>query len=316
MKEIGGYIELDDYHLPMMYDNGIRLNCGRNALAYLIDIYDIKNIALPYFLCSSVKDICLKLEINIDYYHIDEQFMPLDLKLKANQWLYLVNFYGQLDNNQIIGLKKIFKNIIVDNAQAYFNEPIENIDTIYTCRKFFGVPDGAFLFTGNKKRLSILQDESYQRMTFLLGRYERNANEFYNDYLMNNKLFKNQPIKQMSKLTFNLLHGIDYEYIKNKRTNNYRYLYNCFKSLNMLCLKEIEGAYAYPLLIKDGYRIRKELQKFKIYIPTLWPNVLEDTSKDSLEYQYALNILPLPVDQRYDIEDMKYIEEMIKGCID
>lgn len=58
--------------------------------------------------------------------------------------------------------------------------------------------------------------------------------------------------------------------------------------------------------------VRKRLQKEKIYIPTLWPNVLEDCTEDSLEYRYAADILPIPVDQRYDEADMKYLAEIIK----
>lgn len=36
MKEIGGYIELDTYMNPMLHDDGIKLNCGRNAFAYIL----------------------------------------------------------------------------------------------------------------------------------------------------------------------------------------------------------------------------------------------------------------------------------------
>ena len=60
----------------------------------------------------------------------------------------------------------------------------------------------------------------------------------------------------------------------------------------------------------------KKLQKEKIYIPTLWPNVLEECPEDSLEYHYAADILPIPVDQRYGIEDMKYLVEVIRNEID
>ena len=52
-----------------------------------------------------------------------------------------------------------------------------------------------------------------------------------------------------------------------------------------------------------------------IYIPTLWPNVLESCPLDSLEYHYATNILPIPVDQWYCIDDMKYLVEMINSAI-
>ena len=47
MKEIGGYIELDTFRGKMLYDNGIKLNCGRNALAYVIKAKKIRNILMP-----------------------------------------------------------------------------------------------------------------------------------------------------------------------------------------------------------------------------------------------------------------------------
>ena len=82
-----------------------------------------------------------------------------------------------------------------------------------------------------------------------------------------------------------------------------------FRDINELNLKSVYGAFMYPLLIQNGSEIRKTLQKEKIYIPTLWPNVLEECESDSLEYRYAADILPIPVDQRYGIEDMKYLVE-------
>ena len=50
----------------------------------------------------------------------------------------------------------------------------------------------------------------------------------------------------------------------------------------------------------------------KIYIPTLWPNVLDECEPDTLEYKFAADILPIPVDQRYGVEDMEYLAEVIK----
>ena len=44
MKEIGGYIELDTYMNPMLHDDGIKLNCGRNAYAYILKAKNIKNL--------------------------------------------------------------------------------------------------------------------------------------------------------------------------------------------------------------------------------------------------------------------------------
>jgi len=119
----------------------------------------------------------------------------------------------------------------------------------------------------------------------------------------------------MSKLTDNLLHGIDYERVKEIRTRNYGYLYEYFREVNQLHVQKIQGAFAYPLLLRNGASIRKQLLKSKIYIPILWPNVLYDVEKESLEYNYAENILPLPVDQRYNLEDMQLIIDVISKYI-
>lgn len=77
-------------------------------------------------------------------------------------------------------------------------------------------------------------------------------------------------------------------------------------------LKRIEGGFAYPLYMEDGNELRKKLIANKIYVSTLWPNVITDELKATLEYDMALNILPLPCDQRYDEEDMEYMIEIIK----
>lgn len=307
MREIGGYIELDTYTGKMLHDDGIKLNCGRNALAYLIKSKKIKKIYMPKFMCDSCDKVLNDNGVDVIYYNIGLDFRPV-----LSSWdgyLYIVNFYGQLSNQYI---ESLGRNIIVDNAQSYFQEPIDGIDTIYTCRKFFGVPDGAILYTDSRIEIDVI-DQSYSRMSFLLGRYERTAGEFYKDYVDNNHLFKYEPIKRMSKLTDNLLHGIDYEFAKKRRTENFAYLHKQFKEENQLKLICPAGAFMYPLYLMNGVDIRRKLQEHKIFIPTLWPAVFEICNEDELEYDMAKNILPIPIDQRYSISDMEYIVDMIRA---
>ena len=306
MKEIGGYIELDTYTGNMLHDEGIKLNCGRNALAYIIKAKNIKKLWMPKFMCDSCDKVLSDNNVNVQYYSIGIDFKPTIKEWDG--WLYVVNFYGQLSNDY---LNSLGDRIIVDNAQAYFQEPIPGVDTLYTCRKFFGVADGAILYTDKLIRVEE-QDESFNRMNFLLGRYERSASEFYAEYVENNHFFRNQPIKTMSKLTENLLHGIDYEEVRKRRTQNFSYLHEKLYYVNMLNLSLPDGAFMYPLYIENGAELRKQLQTKKIFIPTLWPAVFNLCGEDELEYDMAKNILPIPVDQRYGIEDMKYIAREIQ----
>ena len=309
MKEIGGYIELDTYTGNMLHNDGLKLNCGRNALAYIIKAKNIKKLWMPKFMCDSCDKVLSDNNVYVQYYSIGLDFKPI-IK-EWDDWLYVVNFYGQLSNEY---LSSMGENVIVDNAQAYFQDPIPGVDTIYTCRKFFGVADGAILYTN--KRIEVKErDESFSRMNFLLGRYERSASEFYQEYVDNNHFFKNEPIKVISKLTENLLHGIDYEMVKKKRTQNFSYFHKAFQSMNKLNLSVPNGAFMYPLYIENGAEVRKQLQAKIIFIPTLWPAVFNLCGENELEFDMAKNILPIPVDQRYGIEDMEYIVREIKKCI-
>ena len=91
---------------------------------------------MPYLICSSITDICARENVDWDYYHIQKDFRPDEsITIEDNEWLYLINYYGQLDNNQINALVKKYKRIIVDQAHSYFQAPLPNVDTIYTCRK-------------------------------------------------------------------------------------------------------------------------------------------------------------------------------------
>lgn len=264
-KEIGGYLELDRYHLPMLHDDAIALNSGRNCLAYLIPQKGIKRIWIPKFLCASISDVCRREGCEVCYYSIGIDFTPI--LAPTDDWVYLVNYYGQVNNDRIGEHKNQYPNLIVDNVQAYYQSPVEGIDTIYTCRKCFGVSDGAFLYTDAELE-ELEQDESYERVKFLLGRFERTASEFYSYFVSKEEEFSNYPVRKMSKLTNDLLHGIDYGMVKNSRTENFSYLYANLKDMNGLNLSIIDGAYMYPLYIENGSEIRKKLQAKKyIYRP-------------------------------------------------
>lgn len=315
-REIGGYFELENFSLNEYHKNAIRLNCGRHCITYLIEVYDIKKIYLPLFCCNSIQ--CFKKyfpQVEVCFYSINEDFTPVvPSDFSSSDWLYLVNFYGQISQNYILEFYKKIPNLIVDNSQNFFEKQISNIPTIYTCRKYFGVCDGAYLYCDKKIERKLEQDISYKRMNFVLGRYELNAGNFYREASSNNDIFDDEPLKKMSKLTKNLLCGIDYEKVKQKRIENFKFLDEKLSEINLL--KDLKtGNFSYPLLLENGAEIRKKLQENKIFIPTLWPDVLENCDENSIEYRYAKNILPLPIDQRYGMEEMGFIINEIRKYI-
>jgi hypothetical protein len=316
MKEIGGYFGLDQLVNNEYHKDLLALNTGRNALLYLLKAKNIQKLYIPYYLCNSISYMLEKQEFDFEYYHIDAEFMPIfNKKLCENNYLYIVNYYGQLANDKVICLKQKYGNIILDNTHAFFQKPIDGIDTIYSCRKFFGVPDGAYLSTDSVLDEELEVDISKDRMIHILGRFEGSASDYYSRFQENDASFKYEPLKYMSKLTKNILGAIDYDKAKKIRNDNYAYLDRKLKKVNKLQLINPEGAFTYPLYLENGIEIRKKLAAKEIYIPTLWPNVLEDTQESGLEYDYAANILPLPCDQRYGKDDMRNVIEVVLKCL-
>ena len=311
-REIGGYLELERNRLPLLHEGALALNCGRNALRYLIEQRQIRALLLPSFLCDTVKSVCS--DINCRYYSVGPDLLPQFPEPAEGEWLYVVNYYGQLSPAFLAELRQRFSRLIVDNAQAYFESPLPETDTLYTCRKFFGVPDGAFLYTSAPSR-PLERDESYEHMRHILGRFERSGREFYAESSENNDRFYSEPVRAMSLLTDNLLRGIDYAFAERQRRENFRTLASLLDEDNLLSVREVPGPFAYPLMLENGMALKKRLAAENIYVPTLWPECLQAFPSGSTERRLAEDILPLPVDQRYSAEDMRYLASEIKKLI-
>ena len=312
-KEIGGYLELERFTGPMLHEKALALSSGRACLGYLIEQRGIRKIALPDFNCDVVEAVCRAHGLEIRFYPVGADLRPGTLQTEEDEWFYLVNFYGQLTADELQNITARVPRLIVDNAQAYFDLPMKGVDTLYTCRKFLGVADGGFVYTDAPAR-ELPADESRERMSFVLGRFERPAGEYFAAAAKNNDELSMEP-KRMSALTENLLHAVDYERVKRIRTENFRRLHEGLGGQNLLNLRLTEGAYAYPLMLPEGQTIRRKLIEQKIFVPMLWPNVPEQQPAESDACRLAREILPLPCDQRYGAEEMDHIIRAVRDCL-
>ena len=66
------------------------------------------------------------------------------------------------------------------------------------------------------------------------------------------------------------------------------------------------------IIIRTDLELRHWLAGRKIFVPTNWRNILEEFDRDTMEYDWAANVLPLPCDQRYGAEEMQYIADSIR----
>ena len=314
MQPIGGYFSLELPKGEEYHKDAIRLNTGRNCLEYILKARGYKKVFLPYYTCEVVLEPFKKLSIPYEFYHIDINFEIRDrFTLKSDEALLYVNYYGLKQRYVERLAEKIGERLIIDNTQAFYAKPVAGIDTFYTCRKFFGVPDGAYLYTSKLQDAEFEQDQSFDYFMFLTKRIDLGAEAGYEDFRNLSKHVVGQPIKIMSKLTQRMMQGIDYSRIAEQRRANYQQLHDALGKSNTLSLPleddVVPMVYPYIAPVKG---IRENLIENKIFVARYWPNVLEWTTKDDIEYILAYQMQPLPVDQRYGEEDMDRIINNIR----
>lgn len=313
-QPIGGYFSLELPFREEFHRDAIRLNTGRNCLEYILRARKYKKVYVPYYTCEAVMEPINKLGIPYEFYHIDIHFEIKDrFALKEGEALLYTSYFGLKQRYVEQLAEKVGSHLIVDNTQAFYAKPLPGIDTFYTCRKFFGVADGAYLYTDKLLEDEFAQDESYDRMAHLLKRIDLSAEEGFADFRRVDDGLDNQPIRKMSKLTQRIMQSIDYEAVANKRKENYRILHDALGGENNLKLQLEEDTvpmvYPYLTLTKG---LREKLIGSKIFVARYWPNVLVWTNEGDLEYLLVLQMQPLPIDQRYDKENLKYILEYIR----
>ena len=252
--------------------------------------------------------------ISRTFYHIDKNLDPIfNDRLKKDEALLFVNYFG-LKQRAAELLTKKHKNLIIDNAQAFYCRPLPGKDTFYSPRKFFGIPDGAYLITDKFLELQLEQDVSIDRINHLIKRIEYGPEHGYADYVKNEALLSGQPIKKMSNITKAILNGIDYKRVREKREKNFRFVHKNLKDFNLLQIdvETMAAPMVYPLLIeKDG--LKEFLIQNKIYVATYWKDVFKWVSEKDFEFKLAKNLVPLPIDQRYGKTNLTKVVKIIKS---
>ena len=313
MEPIGGYFELELSKREHYHKDAIRLNSAKNCFEYILLARKYRKVYVPYYTCSVMLQPLKKHGVEFEFYHINEELEPTTLpNLNSNEAFLYTNYFGLKQECVKRLASELGKQLIVDNAQAFYAEPMDGIDTFYSPRKFFGVPDGAYLYTEKRLEQEFEQDVSYGRMSHLLKRIDLDAEAGYQDFRNNDDMLSKQDIKRMSKLTESLLSGIDYEAAKRKRRENYALLDDALKDFNLIHF-ELDNKtvpMVYPYLTKDS-SLREALIENKIFVAAYWPNVRGWTSEGMLERILMDRLIPIPVDHRYGRDETERIIRII-----
>ena len=320
--EIGSFIELQ-FEKGREYFKGekdiARLNTGRAAIYHAFRVSECATIWIPIYQCDTVREFLKSKNVKIKYYHIDSNFNPIDLKQSNNEAVLLVNYYGVMSYKRMMDLSSKYKNVIIDNSQAFFCKPLDNCLNVYSCRKFVGVPDGAYVIGKNAHLYQDEYDQCFSSDTslFLLQRIEYGCEgKAYETRSINENRVNTEDIMKMSRLTRTILDGADYETIKAKRVENFSIACSLFGNINKIDpLKYFDKETVpmiYPLVVEDDGLLDR-LQKAKHFQGHWWSYLLNETKESDFENWISRYIIPITIDQRYGKEELEYINSIIRG---
>ena len=316
-KEYGGYLPLE-LRKGNEFFEGLplkRFNCGKAAINFVLTNKRFKKLYIPYYLCPNVLKELESHGAEVVYYNINNDLMPERILDEESSCIYLVDYFGVMDN-KVKDLANSMKHasIILDFCHSFYCEPIikKNVYNVYSAKKFFGVPDGAYLITkglnGKEETYSFSSDYS----DYLIQSLEHGTNYCYALKKEADKIIGGN-YGTMSILAKRILESIEYESVKKIRKQNFKIYDSCFGKINIIKAEVESVPYMYPLNV--GKSKKKELVGEKIYVPTLWSGTLDDSFKGTLEYKLSDETLFLPVDQRYNDEDIIYICKTVKKYI-
>jgi len=317
--EIGGYFGLDLPYYCDPFPNTYKFQSGRAALRALLEYAGIKQVWVPAYICDSIIRAVEDSGATAKSYLLDDSLYPRDLPdLAFDDSVLLYSNYFALCQENVSRLQQEIpqKHLIIDNCQALFAKHSNALATIYSVRKFVGVPDGGLLVASELDIKEPLNEDndSIARMRHLLIRMAYSAREGYPDYINSEITLSNTKPLRMSWLTRRLLCSIDMKHVKRHRRENFFKLSGLLDKYNIRkwVLSKDSVPLCYPLIVDCGVdNIRYSLREDNIYIPTYWPNLTTRTDNNSIEYRMVHNCLAIPCDQRYSTVQMIEIADKI-----
>lgn len=329
MKEIGS----EFWNVPLCEKNNIFFPkstrwflSGRVALSYiLLDIKKISNVKtawLPSWCCDSMIKPFYDNGIDVNFYSVYFDGQKLVQEVPKNAELILVlDYFGFCNDNDYSEYEGI---VIRDLTHSVFCKKYDDADYYFgSVRKWCGIWTGGFAWgetlnycnieiqNPNQKYVEIRKTSMEEKKKYIDGKTHNKA--FLESFSQAEEILDEiSDIEFASDRDIRIAGSIDVNLIKDTRRKNAEVL---LKELGEIAifnsLGEDDCPLFVPIFIKNRDIVRRELIDSSIYCPVHWPisDLHRLNDKTKLIYQNEISIV---CDQRYTVEDMERIVEIIK----
>jgi hypothetical protein len=303
---------------------------GRDSFYTLLKHLGIEHIFLPDLICESMYKVVTSLGIDYTIYKIDEN-LKVDSSIfrvdGANSCVLFIHHFGILDKDAIKAAGDTGLCIISDATHLLFNKELCSkvallSDYVFgSLRKSGPFPDGGFI--GSRKNQAPRAKASYRKEFVayrVAGLYARGI-AFNNDWVDDENFqmlkFAEDIIDSTvagsfscSSVTLNLIRTISLNQKSSHIKSNFKYLSD--ELAHFVDCLNVGGAPSpyFVILFENSVvrnKVRVNLSSKEVFCPIHW-----DTSFLNDPSILSSVILSIPVDDRYGLQDMKFIVETIK----
>jgi hypothetical protein len=312
-RPVGGFFELEPgVTSGCFHPEAFPLCSGRAALGHILDELQPDSVWAPFYICDSALSPIVHRQIPIKFYALSASFEPLlDVALASRDCVLYVNYFGLHTHVARALAESRPHRTVIDDTQAFFCRGHAGAYSFNSARKFFGVPDGAYAYGTTGKH-----SDSYERVTevryqHLVSRLLGFQREGYEQYLESERRVCSAP-RGMSVLAEQVLASIDYERARSVRRRNFWAVHECLGAHNQLasCCSLMDAddvPFCYPFLPERPVD-RRRLWTNGVFVSVLWPEI--ETRRPAgftHERRLAAQLLPLPIDQRYGVDEMELV---------
>jgi len=309
--------------------NPILLFNARSGIRLIVDFLKPKQVWLPSYLCPTIVEAANNGNCSIRFYPIDNRLKVSSKnfikEIKPRDLFLFIEYFGFPFEENIFNEVKSKRPITIkDNSQSLFSKKTNETDfCLYSPRKFLGVPDGGILHVNNefemvRKKLQKppfeiffkLFSATIQRRDFDLFNNRKN---WFNLFIQGEKEFTTTPYSMSEYSQVLLRFAFNYSEICNTRIENFKFLANHLRKIGIfLDLHEHVVPLGFPILIDNRNKIQELFFEKGVFPPIHWKIEGSVPSQFTESHVLSQQILTIPCDQRYNLDDMNRIVEIIK----
>jgi hypothetical protein len=316
MNPIGGFFELE---LPergaRLHPRAHALSTGRACMMVMLRHLAPKRVHVPFYTCDAALEPFVLLGIETRTYALDETLFPQNLPaLDEGEYILWTNYFGVCGEHTNKIKERFGKQALLDDTHTFFKSGHPRHWSFTSARKYFGVPDGAFLYA------PVTLDVQAERfkgvsLTHGLSRGLGHQNESYEEYKQYEQSL-DCSVSRISKVSEGLLRGVDISRVIEARHRNFDFLHSALGEHNQFPLRQVSDVpFCYPYLPHSPVN-RDVLYAKGIFVPSLWPDTLtRNVDGFDFEKRISLELLPLPIDHRYTPMDLQPMVDHLMSAI-